>query len=223
MASRPAQTEESTDFDDWTFVDLAIWKLVPQRLGGGIPYIQRYKDAWVRHHKLRITASATAQRLPPPLLAGVCWIEVGGDPTFIDTIAYAIRAFDWSGPAWTDRMTITRRPERTSFGAVSMQLRTAAQTLGMNPATTTSDQYNRLAALLAQDERNIAIVARHLRDLAERDGFDDDLPDLSQDQIRVIGARYNRGAGLSLAQIEQNTSYGDFIVRHWGRFERLVR
>jgi hypothetical protein len=222
MASRPAQTEESTNFPSWTLADLAIWQLVPRQFGGGIPYIQRYKDAWIRHHRLRITASATGLQLPPPLLAGVCWIEVGGDPTFIDGIAYAVRAFDWSGPEWTDRTTITRRPERTSFGAVSMQLRTAAETLGMNAATTTREQYDRLAALLSQDDRNIAVVARHLRDLAERDGFAADLPNLSHDQIKVVGARYNRGTGLSLAQIRQNTSYGNFIVRHWARFERLL-
>lgn len=223
MASAPAQDQQDTNHPGWSLVDIAVWKLVPQRWGGGVPYIQRYKDAWVRHHRVAIVNAAGANRLPAPLLAGVCWIEVGGDPTFIDSIAFEVRAFDWSGPAWTDRQTITRRPETTSFGAVSMQLRTAARTLGMDPSTTTVAQYSELASLLSRDETNIALVARHLVDLAERDGFHTSLPNLTEDQIKVIGARYNRGIGMSLESIRRNTSYGDFIARNWARYEGLLR
>ena len=56
---------------------------------------------------------------------------------------------------------LTHTPGRTSFGAVSVQLRTAAQTLGMNPATTTQEQLRTLAHCLEQDVFNIDLVGRH--------------------------------------------------------------
>ncbi|KAB0636382.1 ISAs1 family transposase [Burkholderia latens] len=152
--------------------------------------------------------------------AGVCWIEVGGDPEFIDRVAFEVRAFDWSGPPFVDKhLTLTRHPAMTSFGPVSMQLRTAAQTLGMDPLKVSASQFRGLSDRLQRDIFNIDLVARHLRQLAERDGFE--FP-FSVDQLRIIGARYNRGSGLSLEQIRQNTSYGDFIVKHWQRFVRLM-
>jgi hypothetical protein len=120
-------------------------------------------------------------------------------------------------------MTITHNPARTSFGAVSMQLRTAAQTLGLNPATTTQEQLRTLATCLEQDVYNITVVAQHLRQLIDLDKLQGVPPALSADAIRVLGARYNRGMGLSLRQIRTNTSYGDFIVRNLTRFVSLIQ
>jgi hypothetical protein len=42
------------------------------------------------------------------------------------------------------------------------------------------------------------------------------------EQVRIVGARYNRGIGLPLDDIKKNTSYGDFIVKFWPRFTRLL-
>ena len=41
--------------------------------------------------------------------------------------------------------------------------------------------------------------------------------------MHVVGARYNRGMGLSLEQIRKNTSYGNFIVKFWPRFTMLLK
>lgn len=219
----PAPNAAEGDAPRWGVADLLLWKLVPQRLGGGRPYIQRYKDAWVRHHRATIRREGGRFGLPAPMLAGVCWIEVGGDPTFIDSVALAVRNFDWSGPDWVDRhMTITSPPAKTSFGAVSIQLRTAAQTLGRDPAKMSSGELMALATLLEKDADNIAIVARHLGQLARHDGLARALALGDPQAIRVVGARYNRGVGLSIEQIRRNTSYGDFIVRFWPRFVSLV-
>ncbi|MBR8224823.1 hypothetical protein [Burkholderia ambifaria] len=213
--------EVSNDSPSWGLINLFAWKLVPERWGGGVKYIQRFKDAWVRHNRLHIRAAAGRNRLPQEMLAGVCWIEVGGDPEFIDRMAFEVRTFDWSGPPVVDEhLTLTRHPAMTSFGPVSMQLRTAAQTLGMAPSTMSASQFRSLAHCLQRDVFNIDLVARHLHQLAKRDGFQ--YP-FSMDQIRIIGARYNRGSGLSLDQIKQNTSYGNFIATHWPRFTRLVQ
>jgi hypothetical protein len=208
----------------WGVMDLLRWKVVPERLGGGIPYIQRFKDLWVRHNKVTISDAARRHSLPPELLAGVCWIEVAGDPSFIDRVAFEVRAFDWSGPNWVDQhMTATNNPAKTSFGAVSMQLRTAAQTLGMNVSQMSEAELRSLARSLQTDVYNIEVAARHLRQLAVHDGFQAILPNLSMDEVRVIGARYNRGMGLTLEQIKTNTSYGDFIVRIWTRLQGLLK
>lgn len=214
----------SNDSPAWGWVDLFVWKLLPERAGGGIPYIQRFKDAWVRHNKILIKSNAAKYAMPAELLAGVCWIEVGGDPSSIDDIAFDVRSFDWSGPHWVDQhLTVTHHPARTSFGAVSMQLRTAAQTMGMNPAGMSTTQLRSLADCLQKDVFNIAIVARHLRMLIDHDGLQTNPPALGMDQVRIAGARYNRGIGLSLEQIRKNMSYGNFIVKFWPRFSALLR
>lgn len=213
----------SNNSASWGFVDLVRWKLVPERFGGGRAYIQRFKDAWVRHNRAQINNLAQSHAIPPELLAGTAWIEVGGDPTFVDTFAFEVRSFDWSGPSWIDRhMTVTRDPMKTSFGPVSMQLRTAAQTMGLDPDALSEEQARRLASCLQKDVFNLTLVAKHLHDLALHDFPNADTRRLTPDQVRVVGARYNRGTGPSLESIRQNTSYGDFIVNHWTRFQLLL-
>jgi hypothetical protein len=216
--------KESDNSATWGIVDLVFWKLMPQRLGGGRAYIQKFKDAWVQHNKVRIKAAAAQYRFPPELLAGVCWIEVGGDPNFIDRVAFEVRSFDWSGPSWVDKnMTVTKHPVKTSFGSVSIQLRTAAQTLGINPENMTTARLRGLAVCLQKDVFNIDVVARHLRLLIDHDKLQSNPPSLSLADVRIVGARYNRGIGLTLEQIKKNTSYGDFIVNFWPRFAGLLK
>lgn len=208
----------------WGWVDLFIWKLMPERLGGGRPFIQRFKDAWVRRNRKLIISEAARYAMPAELLAGVCWIEAGGDPNSIDQIAFDVRSFDWSGPDWIDQhLTVTHHPARTSFGAVSMQLRTASQTLGGNPASMSHRQLRQLADCLQKDVFNISLVARHLRMLIDHDGLQTTPPSMTMDQVRIAGARYNRGIELSLEQIRKNTRYGDFIVKFWPRFSALLK
>jgi len=215
---------ESNNSPTWGLVDLFAWKLLPERFGGGIGYIQRFKDAWVQHNKAQIKVAAAQYNMPPELLAGVCWIEVGGDPNFIDRVAFEVRSFDWSGPEWVDKnLTITKNPLKTSFGSVSIQLRTAAETLGLDPSAMLTIQQRNLAACLQKDIFNIQIVAQHLRKLIDHDGLQKIPPLLDMDQVRIVGARYNRGIGLSLEDIKKNMSYGNFIVKIWPRFTNLLK
>ena len=203
---------------------MLMWKLVPERWGGGKSYIQKFKDGWVAHNRAAIRVAARDQGFPPELLAGVCWIEVAGDPSGIDRLAFEVRAFDWSGPDWIDRnMTLTNTPAKTSFGAVSMQLRTAAHTLGLDPAKLSGEQLRGLSTCLENDAFNISVVARHLRQIIDKDKLQTAKPALNMDAVRVAGARYNRGMGLSLESIRKNTSYGNFIVKFWPRLSSLLR
>jgi hypothetical protein len=198
----------------WGFIDWIKWKWVPVKLGGGIPYIQRFKTAWVAHNSIRIGMSARKYKLPPQLLAGVSWIEVGGDPEMADNLVFGSRfAFGWTG------LPILKKPPLlTSFGSVSMQLRTAAQTMGINTNNWTFNQWKQLSFCLEKDAFNIEIVARHLRELANYDKLPSSL---SLEDVRIVGTRYNRGMGVSLENIKKNTSYGDFIVRNWSFFGNI--
>ncbi|KPY62238.1 Uncharacterized protein ALO94_01261 [Pseudomonas syringae pv. spinaceae] len=79
-----------------------------------------------------------------------------------------------------------------------------------------TDQLRGLANCLERDVYNINVVAKHLRMLADHDLFDS----FGMDEVRIIGARYNRGMDLSLEEIKRDTRYGNFIVNSWQRFSR---
>jgi hypothetical protein len=217
------QCNYTTDPPKWGIMDVLMWKLVPKKYGGGIPYIQKFKDSWVQFHKDQIKTEATSKGFPAELLAGVCWIEVGGDPHIIDNVAFNVRAFDYSGPDWVDEnMTITNRPWRTSFGSVSMQLGTAANTMGMDARSMSYAELRDLSNCLESDQFNISLVADHLQEIIQHDNLGADASEISLDDVRIIGARYNRGLGLSLESINRNTSYGDFIVGRWSLLSDLL-
>lgn len=199
----------------WGLFDVFKWKIVPESFGGGRAYIQRFKDAWVVHNKLSIKAAALKYSLPVQLLAGVCWIETGGDPNFIDRVAFEVRAFDHIG---NSSHVVTNPPTKTSFGLVSIQLRTAAYTLGLDADKMAVSELRSLSHCLERDVYNIDLAAKHLRMLADHDHF----VSIGLEEARVIGSRYNRGMELSLDKIMQNTRYGDFIVKNWLRFTQLI-
>jgi hypothetical protein len=211
------------DYPKWGVLDFLKWKLLPDRWGGGWPAVRAYKDGYVSYHRAEIRRIAKNQVIPVELLAATAWIEAGGDPTIVDTVAFELRAFDWSGPAWVDRnLTITNPPDRTSMGTVSIQLRRAAESMGLNPQTMNTEELRQLAEKLEQDVTNLAIVARHLHDLIRVDFPKIPTHTLTEEQIRIVGARYNRGPNLSLEAIQKNTSYGDTILKIWPRMTRLL-
>ena len=217
---------ENNDSPRWDLIDLARWKLVPEWAGGGKPYIQGFKDAWVVRNKERIIVAAGAQNIPVELLAGTTWIEVGGDPNFIDRMAFEVRSGVAANPRlqstlnWAGLKKFTAPAAKTSFGSISMQLRTAAETMGLDPSKMTHQQFSKLGSCLEVDFYNIDIVARHLRMLADYDKLQSPL---TKEDARIIGARYNRGIGLSMEKLKEDLSYGNFIVNNWERFHNLVR
>lgn len=201
---------------------VAVWKGIPGMMGGGKAYIQQFKTAWVTHNRDTIKLNALKHRYPPELLAGVCWIEVGGDPNFIDTWAFTIRSVVRSFTKGLGVSQIGKHPNKTSFGAVSIQLLAAAKTLGLNADDLSDKELRQLANCLQSDVYNIEVCARHLRELIDHDGLQKSPPNLTMDQVRIAGARYNRGTGPSLQSVKQNTSYGDFIVRSWSSLSTML-
>lgn len=200
------QCKVMTKSPSWTFLDVFRWKVIPDRFGGGRSYARGFKDSWVKKHSSLIRAVALRYQLPPELLAGVCWIEV--------------RSIDWSGPVYIDRnFTVTSSPAKTSFGFVSMQLRTAAKTMGLNADKMSTSELRSLSQCLEKDTYNITLATMHLRQLADYDK----LPSrLNINDIKVIGTRYNRGTNPSLESIKKDMRYGDFIVKNWQYFNKLI-
>ncbi len=210
---------DPSDRFSWGTPQVLRWKM-PAFAGGGREYLFRYKDAWVLYYRDEIIAQATRRGLPPWLLAGVAWNEVGGDPGWIDDVALDIRAFDHLGDPWLEPMTITRKPELTSMGDVSIQLRRAAQAMGLEWQNLSRQERSELVSCLQDEPSNLAIVAVHLRQLADVD-FKGQLT-LSDDDVVVVGGRYNRGPHLTLTQINQDLSYGKAMLRRKERLLKLI-
>lgn len=215
-----SQCKGMSQSPSWTFMDVFKWKVIPERFGGGRKFARGFKDSWVINHRRLIKSAAMMNKLPPELLAGVCWIEVGGDPNVVDRYAFELRVIDHSGPDFIDKhFSIMPKPGRTSFGFVSMQLRTAARTMGLDTDKMSVPEIRALSVCLEKDTYNINLAAMHLRQLANFDK----LPDpLTPDDIRIIGARYNRGITSTLESIKKDSRYGDFIVRNWVYFNKLL-
>lgn len=215
-----SQCKGMSQSPSWTFMDVFKWKVIPERFGGGRKFARGFKDSWVINHRRLIKSAAMMNKLPPELLAGVCWIEVGGDPNVVDRYAFELRVIEHSGPDFIDKhFSIMPKPERTSFGFVSMQLRTAARTMGLDTDKMSVPEIRALSVCLEKDTYNINLAAMHLRQLANFDK----LPDpLTPDDIRIIGARYNRGITSTLESIKKDSRYGDFIVRNWVYFNKLL-
>lgn len=156
--------------------------------------------------------------LPPILLAGVAWVEAGGDPNIQDDIAHSVRSFDHSGDPYLEFLTITKKPELTSLGNVSIQIRRAGQSLGRDFQSFTGR--NEIIKMLKNDQLNLFIVGKHLAELKEIDFPGQKIGDY---EIKIIGARYNRGPTLSIDRIKKNTSYGDFILQMKNHLQGLMR
>lgn len=170
-----------------------------------------FKDQWVRGYRTAIIAAANKWNIPPALLAGVAYNEVGGDPAWVDDVMFETRKV----------VPIDKPAERTSFGDVSIQLRRAAQTLGYGDNPTPA-QMAAIRASLGNPVQNLFIVAKHLSDLRDFDFRDVPASKLTPEQIEITGARYNRGPDVPLATIKQHLSYGKHITMRWKKFDHLL-
>lgn len=209
---------------NWTaghFIVWQLWRPLPSKFGGGDAFLFRYKDAWVAGHKASIIRYSRMYGLPPVLLAGIAWNEVGGKPDEVDVPAYIGRTFDHLGDPLLEPLTITKPPRETSVGDVQIQLRRAAETLGLDFDKLSALDRAKLLECLYDEEANLEIVARHLWQLKEMD-----FPNraaLGDEEIRIIGARYNRGPQFTLEEIKRDTSNGDAILRHKARLLKLLQ
>lgn len=216
----------------WSPLDWTISKIWPEALGGGSLYLENYKDSWVVYNRERIRQAAAKYRIPATLLAGVAWAETGGAPDVMDSVTFPVRAFDWSGPDWMDRLTVTKRPTLTSVGSISMQLEVAARELSLKTENMSFVDQSRLKMCLEQDAFNVDVVAKHLRGLILYDYPNADTLNLTEEQWIVVGSRYNRGTARPLKDFvasmqakvgSENRAYTSYGRALLGRFDRVSR
>jgi len=216
-------TKQGAPDFSWGYWDVVVWKVLPKWMGGDADILRNYKDAWVRGHRAAIKKAAKLYDLPPELLAGVAWIEAGGKPYSFKIDVYEVRTavrLDVSRDG-VQIFSLTKQPGMTSMGPVAIQLRRAAETMGLDFNQLSEGDKTALVNCLQNADNDLAIVAKHLWQLKEID-----FPgkrEIGKSEMRIIGTRYNRGPDLTLERVLRDTSYGDFIVnRIYERVEGLL-
>jgi len=208
---------------EWTTNDILKWKC-GKPCGGGNEFLFKKKSAFVKHYKNVINDAANEYNIPVFLLAGVAFSEYGGDPMWIDDIADEVRKIDRKGPDWVDEnMTITKDPDLTSYGNISIQIRRAAETLDYEPQKLTVLQRNEIVYSLKDPIKNIYIAAKHLYDLKQIDFANKKTNELTEDDIKIIATRYNRGPDLSIQSINKNLSYGNSLYKHKNEINNAIK
>lgn len=196
------------DYSDvkWTTWDIITWKTF-----GGNKHLFSKKEEYIKNYKDVIKDAALKYDIPVLLLAGIAYTEFGGDPMWIDDVAYAIRSFDWSGPDWVDEnLTITKHPNLTSFGNTSIQVR---RTLEMLNYDENAKQTDTVIESLKDPIQNIYMAAKHLDVLRDVDFSNKTASELTDEEIQIIASRYNLGPDCSL-ETAKEWSYGASVFNH---------
>ncbi|MEW7311304.1 hypothetical protein AB1E22_00990 [Buttiauxella gaviniae] len=180
---------QGRNFQRWDMIDVSIWKLHSDDAENywGQPYLYLYKDSFIKFHKTLIFTYAQQAKIPALLLASVAWQEAGGKPDdlkpqvllFRQLIDYFHKNNDYSN--------------KVSIGVVAMQIRVVAETLGIDPRTLSTTQQLQISQCLQTDSFNLKIVAMHLYNLIKHDYPNADTLNLTDEQLILVGARYNRG------------------------------
>ncbi|MFJ5470277.1 hypothetical protein [Pectobacterium carotovorum] len=192
MKNQFCNVNSTSSFPKWNGVDFALWQYLPddEILLTGDPRLWAYKAAYLNYNRDKIKKYALRERIPVLLLAGVAVAEVGGVPERTKSygvlqVYQLLDLFKRSG---------NKKSNSTSVGSLAIQLRAAAETLGIDPDKLTSTQQLQLANCLLDDDFNISTVARHLKDLIVYDnpGITDTL-NITDEQLILAASRYNRG------------------------------
>lgn len=193
---------DNSSYSKWTAWDVFKWRAFSEKFGGGKAHLEGYKDGWVVYNKSKIKDAADHHRIPSILIASVAWAEVGGKPDGMKKPAFHLRSLQRK---LAGRPTLFgKAPEKTSFGAVSMQLRVAAQEIGLSADSMPYSERMDLIYCLETDTFNLSLVAKHLKSLILHDNPGIDTSTLSDEQFIVVGARYNRGTERALNDIKNS-------------------
>ena len=189
---------------EFGFSDVAKWKTDPE-------YLMKFKAQFVYENRDIIKAAAAKYDLPPELVAGVAFTEIGGK----DPIKPAV----YWGRTWIPG---TDDKDKTSLGQQATQVRRAAESLGYDRKNLSDAQRTEIVKSLADPSQSIFIAAKHLSDLRNIDVPGKAGKDLTTDEIKVIGARYNQGPDKSLADVKKDLSYGQNIAKRWSQLGSLL-
>jgi hypothetical protein len=164
-------------------------------IGGGDDADRRQ---WIRDNRELILAAAAENGLPPDMVAGIAWKEVGGKPYVLDDVTDAIRhgAQQWWSPLTPGSLPgpLAGDPDNTSYGPMAVQVRRAAEVLGYDPHHLTDQQRGEITSALKDPGQNLFIAARYLANLKAESGFADVPADrMTPEQYQELAARYNGG------------------------------
>lgn len=209
-------------FPKWDMGDVILWKLYPDDpvKVTGEPRLWAYKAAYLQYNKDRIIRHAHQEKIPVLLLAGVTIAEVAGAPERLKALgvlqAYQLMDFF--------NNSVNKISNATSVGSLAIQLRAAAETLGIDPDGLTTTKQLQLANCLLDDEFNISVVAKHLRDLIVYDnpGIVDTL-NITDEQLIIAASRYNRGIQRDRGDFvaSMNAEVGD-PIRDYSSYGRTI-
>lgn len=200
---------------EWTTAELVKWIANPEENN-----VHDFKEQWIHGYRRIIQAAAAEYDLPMILVAGIAYNEVGGDPLWLDNLAYGVRKFDHAGDPLLEPLTVTKDPQLTSFGNVSIQVRRAAEALRLDPEKMSNQQESMIVDSLQDPKQNLFIAAKHLADLRDVDFEGKGAATMTEDDILITATRYNRGPDLSLEEIRKNTSNGRAVIK---RAETLLQ
>lgn len=157
-----------------------------------------FRAQWIKDNKQTIIAAAKEAGLPPDLVAGIAWQEVGGKGRVWDDVTQSFRDAadsDWS-PVTPENLPgrAGGAPDEVSYGPLSIQVRRAAEVLGYDPENLSDQQRDEIIAASEEPRTNILISAQHLADLKAQSGFADvPAEQMTPEQYAELGARYNGG------------------------------
>lgn len=197
----------NNDVKQWTVLEAAKWQ-AEKHLLGSENVIEDFKNNWIKGERDIIKQASKRYDIPDYLLAGTLRVEVGGSPLCEDTVVYNLRKYS---PNKLKEIVpqIRTDKDKTSIGNASIQIRRAAESLGYNEPLT-EEQRNQIYDSLMDSKQSIFICAKHLSDLRDVDFKGIKAKDLTEEDVKVIGSRYNIGPDPEKKAIV--TQYGEQIT-----------
>ncbi|MEU1448813.1 hypothetical protein [Streptomyces mirabilis] len=153
---------------------------------------------WIAANKDIIKAAARNSGLPPDMVAGIAWQEIGGQPGILDDITDTIReqADSPLSPIAPESLPwrLGGDPDNTSMGPIAIQVRRGAEVLGYDPDHLTDQQRSMVEDSLQDPAQNIFIASEYLAQLkAESEFADVPAEEMTPAQYQELAARYNGG------------------------------
>jgi len=162
------KTVQIYEMRNWSFKD-SLKHYYDKKVRKDYVTKEEYCKNWINAFREVIKRAAKICDIPPELLAGIAWIEVGGMFTFIDYVAYTLRE-DKLIQYIIDTMKFLNFPidikdsNLTSFGYLSMQLRRTAEVLRLNIKNMSEQNKLLLIGVSNLVPVQIFLVAQHLSD-----------------------------------------------------------
>ncbi|WP_043678664.1 hypothetical protein [Streptomyces xylophagus] len=162
------------------------------------PANAQQRTDWIAANKDIIKAAAQNSGLPPDMVAGIAWQEIGGQPGILDDITDTIReqADSPLSPIAPESLPwrLGGDPDNTSMGPIAIQVRRGAEVLGYDPDHLTDQQRSMVEESLQDPAQNIFVASEYLAQLKSESEFADvPAEEMTAAQYQELAARYNGG------------------------------